>query len=156
MKLLHVLATKGPTVHTCSPGTLVREAVERMRRADVGALVVVDGDTPLGILSERDIARRIDRGGDLLVMPVAALMTAIGTGDPENRGQELVCGTPEDDVERVLDTMIEKHFRHLPVVQDGALVGIVTTGDLARALLDSLRGSVETLEAQVMADEDHG
>ena len=156
MKLLHVLATKGPTVHTCSPGTLVREAVERLRTADVGALAVVDGDRPLGILSERDIIRRIDRGGDLLGTPVAALMTAVGTGAPEHRGRGLVCGTPEDDVERVLDTMTAQHFRHLPIVQNGKLVGLVTTGDLTRALLDSLKGSVETLEAQVMSEGSRG
>jgi CBS domain-containing protein len=155
MKLLHVLATKGPMLHTCAPGTPVREAVERLRTADVGALVVVDGDRPLGIISERDIVRRIDRG-DLLGTPVEALMTAVGAGAADGRRRQLVCGTAEDDVERVLDTMIANHFRHLPVVQDGALVGIVTTGDLARALIDSLRGSVETLEAQVMADDDRG
>jgi CBS domain-containing protein len=155
MKLLHVLATKGPTVHTCAPTSAVREAVERLRTADVGALVVVDGDTPLGIISERDIVRRIDRA-DILGTPVEALMTAVDAGRADGGGRELVCGTPEDDVERVLETMIAHHFRHLPVVQDGALVGIVTTGDLARALLDSLRGSVETLEAQVMADDDRG
>ena len=155
MKLLHVLATKGPTVHTCPPDTHVREAVERLRSTDIGALVVVDGDTPLGIISERDIVRQIDRG-DILGTPVDALMTAVGTGSAALSGRGLVCGTPEDDVERVLDTMIANHFRHLPVVQDGALVGIVTTGDLAHALLDSLRGSMETLEAQAMAGEDHG
>jgi CBS domain-containing protein len=155
MKLLHVLATKGPTVHTCPPGTQVSEVVERLRSGNVGALVVIEGDRLLGIISERDIVRQIDRG-NILGTPVDALMTAVGTGSADGPGRELVCGTPEDDVERVLDTMIEKHFRHLPVVQDGALVGIVTTGDLARALLASLRGSVETLEAQVMADEDYG
>ena len=84
MKLLHVLATKGPTVHTCAPGTLVREAVERLRTADVGALVVVDGDRPLGIVSERDIVRRIDRGG-VLDTPVEALMTAVGDGAADGR-----------------------------------------------------------------------
>ena len=155
MKLLHVLATKGPTVHTCAPGTPVREVIERLRTADVGALVVVDGDRPLGIVSERDIVRRSDRGG-ILDIPVDALMTAVGAGAAAGRRRELVCGTPEDDVERVLDTMVANHFRHLPVVQDGALVGLVTTGDLARALLDSLKGSVETLEARVMADDDRG
>jgi CBS domain-containing protein len=154
MKLLHVLATKGPTVHTCAPGTPVREAVERLRTADVGALVVVDGNRPVGMISERDIVRQIDRG-DILGTPVDALMTPVRAGTADGRRRELVCGTPEDDVERVLETMVAHHFRHLPVVQDGALVGIVTTGDLARVLLDSLRGSVDTLEAQVMAD-DHG
>jgi CBS domain-containing protein len=155
MKLLHVLATKGPTVHTCGPETHVREVVQRLRSADVGALVVVDGDTPLGIISERDIVRQIDHG-NILDTPVAALMTAVGTGSADQPGRALVCGTPEDDVERVLDTMIKHHFRHLPIVQDGVLIGIVTTGDLAHTLLDSLRGSVETLEAQAMAGETRG
>ena len=140
MKLENVLAAKGSRIETCALTATVRDVIARLKAANVGALVVVDGERPAGIISERDIARAVDGDTDVPSLPVRALMT-----------HDVVFGAPGDDVAAVLDTMTANHFRHLPVVLDGRLVGIVTTGDLVRAELDTLRGHVVTLEDQVMA-----
>ena len=140
MKLENVLAVKGSRIETCALTDTVRDVIAHLKAANVGALVVVDGGRPVGIISERDIARAIDGERNVPSLPVQSLMT-----------REVVFGAPGDDVAAVLDTMTANHFRHLPVVLDGELVGIVTTGDLVRAELDTLRGHVVTLEDQVMA-----
>ena len=140
MKLENVLAVKGPRIETCALTDTVRDVIAHLKAANVGALVVVDGGRPVGIISERDIARAVDGESNVPSLPVQSLMT-----------REVVFGAPGDDVAAVLDTMTANHFRHLPVVLDGELVGIVTTGDLVRAELDTLRGHVVTLEDQVMA-----
>jgi len=139
VKLENVLAAKGSRIETCALTDTVRDVIARLKAANVGALVVVDGERPAGIISERDIARAVDGDTDVPSLPVRALMT-----------HDVVFGAPGDDVAAVLDTMTANHFRHLPVVLDGRLVGIVTTGDLVRAELDTLRGHVVTLEDQVM------
>ena len=140
MKLENVLAVKGSRIETCALTDTVRDVIAHLKAANVGALVVVDGGRPVGIISERDIARAVDGERNVPSLPVQSLMT-----------REVVFGAPGDDVAAVLDTMTANHFRHLPVVLDGELVGIVTTGDLVRAELDTLRGHVVTLEDQVMA-----
>ena len=140
MKLENVLAVKGSRIETCALTDTVRDVIAHLKAANVGALVVVDGGRPVGIISERDLARAVDGESNVPSLPVQSLMT-----------REVVFGAPGDDVAAVLDTMTANHFRHLPVVLDGELVGIVTTGDLVRAELDTLRGHVVTLEDQVMA-----
>jgi len=140
VKLENVLAVKGSRIETCALTDTVRDVIAHLKAANVGALVVVDGGRPVGIISERDIARAVDGERNVPSLPVQSLMT-----------REVVFGAPGDDVAAVLDTMTANHFRHLPVVLDGELVGIVTTGDLVRAELDTLRGHVVTLEDQVMA-----
>ena len=140
MKLENVLAVKGSRIETCALTDTVRDVIAHLKAANVGALVVVDGGRPVGIISERDIARAVDGESNVPSLPVQSLMT-----------REVVFGAPGDDVAAVLDTMTANHFRHLPVVLDGELVGIVPTGDLVRAELNTLRGLVVTLEDQVMA-----
>lgn len=141
MKLENVLAVKGSKIEICAPGDTIAEVVAHLRSANVGALVVVEGGKPAGIISERDIARAIDSRSELLTLPADALMT-----------RNVVCGAPGDDVATVLDTMTARHFRHLPVVLGGEIVGLVTTGDLIRAELETLRGAVVSLEDQVMSE----
>ena len=136
-----ILCRKGATVWTIEPTATLAAAAQSLTDHGIGALVVVDAEErTVGIISERDIARAVDGDTDVPSLPVRALMT-----------HDVVFGAPGDDVAAVLDTMTANHFRHLPVVLDGRLVGIVTTGDLVRAELDTLRGHVVTLEDQVMA-----
>ena len=135
MKLLHVLATKGPMVHTCSPAMLVREAVERLRTADVGALVVVDGDRPLGILSERDIVRALARHRDAaLSEPVSGHMTT-----------KVVTCTGRSPINELMSLMTEGKFRHIPVVEDGRLAGIVSIGDIVKHRLAEIESEHQAL-----------
>ncbi|QFG02664.1 CBS domain-containing protein [Tepidiforma bonchosmolovskayae] len=142
MKLAAVLATRGAHVATIAASAPIAEAVTELAARNIGALVVLDGAGAVaGIISERDIIRALAAGGPVLDLPVADVMT-----------RDVICGTLDDDLETVLAVMTSGHFRHLPVVDGGQLVGLVTTGDLAQALLQSLAGRVETLEFRLEAE----
>ena len=140
MKMESVLATKGPRVFTVGPQQTVGEAVKVLVDNNIGAVMVVAGGALQGILSERDIIRESSRRPDLLSRAVSEVMTT-----------NVTCGSPGDDVQAVLGTMTAGHFRHLPVLEDGRLIGIVSIGDLVKAQLEHYQGAVETLETQLMS-----
>jgi CBS domain-containing protein len=144
MKVQRILATKGMQVITITPEKQIREAVTLMSRHNIGALVVVD-DTkaPIGILSERDVIRHLATDENIAQLLVTELMT-----------HDLITGTPQDDTHSLAHTMTERRFRHIPIVQDGALVGIVSIGDIVKAQRDQYRGEIDTLETQIMAKND--
>lgn len=140
MKLSAVLAAKGTKVFTIEPTSEVRAAVALLAENNIGALIVVDATgTPIGILSERDIIRAFARGGEVLGATVSALMSS-----------PVVSGTSNDDLDGVLRTMTARRFRHLPVVDDGELVGMVTIADLVKAQADNFRGVVDRLETRLL------
>lgn len=135
-----ILASKGPVVITVSPETSVHDAVAILVERNIGAVVVVDADRrPVGILSERDLIREANAGPGFLDRSAASVMT-----------RDLVFGSPGDDVDAVLKTMTAHRFRHLPITEAGALIGIVSIGDLVKAQLDQYRGDIETLQTQLM------
>jgi CBS domain-containing protein len=139
MKIQTILATKGTKVHTVRPAQSLKEIVALLARHNVGALVVVDdADRPVGIISERDIIRAAARGEDF-TRPVSAAMT-----------RTIVVGSPQDDVASVMKTMTERRFRHLPIIENGKLVGIVSIGDMVKAQLEQYQGEIETLETQII------
>lgn len=140
MKMESILATKGAGLFTVEPQQTVGEAVKVLVENNIGAVVVVVGDRPQGILSERDIVRESSRRPDLLARPVSEVMTT-----------SVTYGSPADDVEAVLQKMTAGHFRHLPVLDDGRLIAVVSIGDLVKAQLDHYQGAVETLETQLMS-----
>ena len=140
MKLESVLATKGPRVVTIAGEAPVRAAVALLVEHNIGALVVVDAaGAPQGILSERDIIRESARNDRIYDQRAAEVMT-----------RAVVYGSLGDDVEAVLHAMTTHHFRHLPILDDGALVGIVSIGDVVKAQLNDYVGSIETLQTQLM------
>jgi CBS domain-containing protein len=140
MKLETVLATKGSRVFTASPATTIRQAMTELAANNIGALIVLGEDgQPVGILSERDLIRELSKDDGVLGGVVADYMTS-----------PIVTGLVSDDAEAVLRTMTVKRFRHLPVVEDGKLVGMVTLGDLVKAQLAAAKGTVETLEVQLL------
>lgn len=139
MKIDAVLATKGGNVFTAQPDQSIKEAVAVLSKHNIGALVVVDHDNHVvGILSERDIVRRAAHDDQVFSRMVRELMT-----------QNVVTGSPHDDLETVMRTMTARHFRHLPIVENGKLVGIVALGDLVKARLDHYIGEVENLRTQL-------
>lgn len=142
MNIASILATKGGRVITIRPEQSVGEAVRLLASHNIGALVVVDQAlTPVGILSERDIVRAAARSEQAFGQRVSEIMT-----------RDVITGLPHDDLLSVANTMTDRRIRHLPVVDGGRLVGIVSIGDLVKAERDTYRGKVDTLETQILAD----
>jgi CBS domain-containing protein len=141
MNIASILARKGGKVATCRPGQSIRQALALLAEHNIGALVVVDeGDLPAGMLSERDIVREAARDERLFTRSVGEIMT-----------RDVIVGVPEDDLRAVRRTMTERRIRHVPVVVEGRLVGIVSIGDVVKAELDQYLGEVDTLQTQVGA-----
>jgi len=124
-----LLRAKDPEVATVDGSASVRSALALLAAKGIGALVVSsDGRRVEGVVSERDVARALhDRGAELLADPVSSVMTA----------QVHVC-PPGASVEGLARTMTDHRVRHVPVVAEGALVGIVSIGDVVKARLDEL------------------
>jgi CBS domain-containing protein len=140
MNIASILATKGGQVFTIRPDQTVRQALAVLGERNVGALVVVDSSGgAIGILSERDIVRQLARDEQALSVPVDKLMT-----------RDLVVGVPQDDLRSVGTTMVQRRIRHLPIVDGGKLVGIVSIGDVVKAQRDQYLGEVDTLETQLI------
>ncbi len=139
----HILEAKGPEVHTIEPSDSVRDALELLAEKDVGALVVTEGEGLIvGLLSERDYARKVVLLGrfskDTLVSDI---MTA-----------EVVCVTPEQSVDTCMGLMTQKHIRHLPVVVDQRLAGLISIGDVVKAVMDEQQFEIEQLEHYIAGD----
>jgi CBS domain-containing protein len=142
MNIATVLASKGSKVITIQPEQTVRQAVGLLVEHNIGALVVVDGNRqPVGILSERDIVRMAAQREQVFSEPVGALMT-----------KNVVLGLPQDDLTSVAHTMTERRIRHLPVMEAGRLIGIVSIGDVVKAQRDRYQGEVETLQTQLLGN----
>jgi CBS domain-containing protein len=143
MKIYTILSSKGRNVYTVRPSATLKEAVVLLSQHHIGALVVTDDAGALrGILSERDVIRVAAERADVLDLEVGEVMT-----------REVVTGLPQDDVMSVVNTMTERRFRHLPIVDEGRLVGIISIGDVLKAQRDQYLGEIDTLEAQFMANE---
>lgn len=143
MTIASILASKGGTVVTVRPEQTVRHALTLLAERNIGALVVVtETGAPVGILSERDIVRAAARDEQLWAQPVSSLMT-----------REVVIAQPRDDLNSIGHTMTERRIRHLPVMDRGALVGIVSIGDVVKAQRDRYQGEVETLQTHIMGTQ---
>lgn len=117
-----VLAEKGRHVYTIQPTASVADAVRQMNEKGIGALLVVDRHQPVGIFTERDVLRRVvDAGRDPALTRVAEVMTR----NPISIG-------PDWHVEEAMQLMTSRRFRHLPVIHNGDLIGMISIGDLLR------------------------
>ncbi len=128
-------------VVTVPRATTVREAADMLAKRKIGTVVVSDdGQTPQGILSERDIVRELaQKGAAVLSDSVEAHMTS-----------KLVTCSRDASADAILATMTEKRFRHMPVVENGVLVGIITLGDVVKARLSELSMEKDALESMIM------
>ncbi|HVC25542.1 MAG TPA: CBS domain-containing protein [Acidimicrobiales bacterium] len=142
MRVSTLLDAKGTTVLTVPRDATVAEAVATLCRHRVGALVVSgDGEHIDGIVSERDVVRRLnDLHGALVNEPVTTIMS------PDVR----TCA-PEDDVESLMATMTEHRIRHVPVVHEGVLAGIVSIGDVVKARMEELQKDRDELVEYIHA-----
>ena len=138
MNVESILRSKGKTVTTVLPQATIRDAVSLLRRHAIGALVVsADGKRVDGILSERDIVHALDdHGTALLDDRVEALMT-----------RRVVTCTPADSLEDLMAQMTERRVRHIPVLRDGALAGIVSIGDVVKHRLDEIEFEAKELRS---------
>jgi CBS domain-containing protein len=132
------------TVVTVRSDQSIRDAVTLLAMHNIGALVVVDeAGKPAGIISERDIVREASRSETVFNQAIRQVMTV-----------PVITGTAQDDVRSVLQTMTDKHFRHLPITDQGKLVGIVSIGDLVKAQLEEYEGAIDTLQTQITGGTD--
>ena len=139
MRIADVLRGKGSAVATVDPTTSVAELVAALAEHNVGALPVLDGESLVGIVSERDVVRRLHLGGaGLLQLRVSDIMSTGVT----------TCG-PTDKIEDLARIMTERRFRHMPVVENDALVGIVSIGDLVKARIDLLEAERQQLQSYI-------
>ena len=136
MNVETILTGKGRDVLTIAPDATIADAVRMLEERGVGAVVVsTDGKAVNGILSERDIVHGLAKhGGALLDRRVEELMTS-----------DVETCTGGDTDREVLALMTERRFRHLPVVEDGALAGIVSIGDVVKSRLDGIAGEAEAM-----------
>jgi CBS domain-containing protein len=139
MRIADVLRGKGTGVATVAPSATVAELIGTLASYNVGALPVIDGGELIGIVSERDVVRRLHAAGaSLLTQRVTDIMTAGVT----------TC-SPGDQVADLAKIMTTGRFRHLPVLENGALVGIVSIGDLVKARIDLLESEREQLQSYI-------
>jgi CBS domain-containing protein len=131
-----ILKAKGNQVWTISPNTSVLQALELMADKNVGALLVVQDDRVAGIISERDFARSIAKNGRCLIeVPVQDIMT-----------KEVFTIRPEESTEECMGLMTAKHIRHLPVVAENKLLGLISIGDVVKEVISAKESTIHILE----------
>lgn len=142
MRIVDILGEKGIEVHTALPWITVADAAKRLADADVGALIVCDADKRIrGILSERDIVRNLAKhGAGVLQQPVESVMTH----------DVHTCGCDET-VARAMAMMTRFRYRHLPVVDHGKLVGMISIGDLVKHRVMEMEMETGVLRDRVIA-----
>ena len=134
-----LLAKKGATVWAVAPERTVFDALQTLAERNIGAVLVLEGGRLVGILSERDYARQVIlKGKTSKDTPVHEIMT-----------RRLICVRPEQTIEDCMQLMTDKHVRHLPVVVGEALVGVLSIGDVVKALLEEKQFLIEQLEGYI-------
>ncbi|MBI3778668.1 MAG: CBS domain-containing protein [Gammaproteobacteria bacterium] len=134
-----LLDSKGHGVVSISPHDSVYHAIERLSEHGIGALVVIDNGKLVGMISERDYARKV------ILQGRSSKQTRVG----EIMTTQLVCVGPDSDVDQCMALLTEKRIRHLPVLQDGKLVGIVSIGDLVKEMLSERDFTIKQLETYI-------
>jgi len=134
-----ILAGKGAQVYSVSPQASVYEALSLFAQHNIGALMVVEGGLLVGVFSERDYARKVVLKGKFSKdTPVKEIMTA----DP-------IVIDRATEVPRCMELMTERQVRHLPVVQGGKLEGVISIGDVVKALIEDQQDSIQHLERYI-------
>lgn len=139
MLVSEILAAKGDRVISIGTAATVSEVAGTLQREGIGAAVVKQGEEMAGIISERDVVASVaEHGPAALDMHAADLMN-----------RSVVTCTPESNTQELMEQMLTSHIRHLPVIDDGALVGMISVGDAVKAVLSELRWMTKVLQDQV-------
>jgi CBS domain-containing protein len=139
MTIKHVLAQKGCDVHTIPPDATVFDALSLMAEYNVGSLAVLENGTLVGLITERHYAREIVLKG----------RTSPGTRVRDVMSTKVVFARPEQTVEECMAIMTAKAVRHLPVLEDGRLVGLVSIGDMVKSVIGDQQFTIEQLERYI-------
>lgn len=134
-----ILSQKAPVVHSVTPGQTVFEAIQKMAEHNVGALVVLEGGQLKGVISERDYTRKVALKGK----------TSKETLVSEILTSNVITVTPQTTVEECLRLMTKHRIRHLPVVEHGQLVGILSIGDLVNWIITTQGQMIEQLTSYI-------
>jgi CBS domain-containing protein len=138
-KIKEILAVKGHDVWAVSPESTVFEAIEMMADKRVGALAVTLNGDLVGIVSERDYARKVILQGQ----------SSRETSVREIMSTEVVCVSGEERVDECMNLMTEKHVRHLPIMDGDKLVGMISVGDLVKSIISDQTFTIEQLEGYI-------
>jgi CBS domain-containing protein len=139
MRIADILRSKGPAVATVTPTTTVTELLAQLAVLNIGSLVVVGADGVVGIVSERDVLRKLHEcGPDLMQRPVSDVMSVV----------VVTCG-PDDRVDDLAALMTDKRVRHVPVLVDGRLAGIVSIGDVVKSRMKEMAAEHQQLQAYI-------
>lgn len=139
VRIRYLLNSKDPTIWTIGPEDPVLEAIQLMADKRIGALPVLRDNELVGIVSERDYARKVIlMGRSSSDTPVWQIMSS-----------PVVTASPDDDVHRCMEVMTEKRIRHLPVVERGRMIGIISIGDLVKAVIDEQQQTIDHLERYI-------
>ncbi len=139
LRVRYLLSLKDPTVWSIGPEDPVIEAIQLMADKHVGALPVLRGTELVGIVSERDYARKVILlGRSSADTPVWQIMSA-----------PVTTVTPEEEVHRCMEIMTEQRIRHLPVIERGKMMGMISIGDLVKAVIDEQQQTIDQLERYI-------
>lgn len=138
-RVIDLLKGKGHDVWSIGPDASVYEAIELMAEKEVGALMVMEGKMLKGVISERDYARKV----------ILKERSSKNTQVNEIMTTHIVYTHPEQNVEECMALMTEKHVRHLPIIDHGQLIGVISIGDLVKSIIEDQKFTIEQLEQYV-------
>ena len=139
MRIVDVLRNKGAAVVTIDPDATVRELLAGLTEHNIGAMVVVGPHGLAGVVSERDVVRELHaHGASMLARPVSAIMSGV-----------VATCTKTDSVDDISVLMTEHRVRHVPVLDDGRLAGIVSIGDVVKSRMEELQAEHEQLQSYI-------
>jgi CBS domain-containing protein len=140
MKISDILNAKGTNVYSVAPENTVYEALKIMGEKNIGALLVMVHDELIGIISERDYARKIVLKGK----------TSLDTTVSEIMTESVITVLPEDSLEKCMGLMSDNHIRHLPVVKNGEVKGVISISDVVTAIIESQKETIEYLQNYII------
>ena len=141
MFVAEILRTKGNAVFSIAPDLTVARACAELEGRRVGALVVCDGDSVAGVFSERDVVRALARDGVLaLDRPVSAYMT-----------EKVIFAEPREEMSALMTRMTDRRIRHLPVMAEGRLAGVISIGDVVKCQIAEHAREAESLKTYIAA-----
>jgi CBS domain-containing protein len=135
IKIYDILRAKGDEVISLPPDSTVRELIATLAERRIGAVIVVDGTELRGVVSERDVVRRLHTDGD----------TVLDTELVDLMSSDVVSCGVDDDIDAIAATMTERRIRHMPVLRGDTIVGVVSIGDVVKSRMEQLQNESDQL-----------